>query len=71
MHLYYGPSPGDARGQSATVPAGATVAVPRSPDGTVTVWIVDENGRGLASVAVRRRMTHVQIDSACSRIDTM
>jgi hypothetical protein len=69
MHLYYGPSPTDARGQAATVAAGATAAVPRGPDGTVVVWIVDENGRGLASVNVKRRMTHVQIDPACSRID--
>jgi hypothetical protein len=69
MHLYYGASPNDARGQSVTVPAGATVDVPRGADGTATVWIVDDAGRGLASVSVRRRMTHIQIDPGCSRID--
>jgi hypothetical protein len=69
MHLYYGASPGDARGQSVTVPGGATVDVPRGADGTATVWIVDDAGRGLASVSVRRRMTHIQIDPGCSRID--
>jgi hypothetical protein len=69
MHLYYGASPSDARGQSVTVPAGATVDVPRAADGTATVWIVDDAGRGLASVSIRRRMTHVQIDPGCSRID--
>jgi hypothetical protein len=71
MRLYYGAAPGDARGQSATVAGGATVAVPRGADGTVVVWIVDESGRGLASVPVRRRMTHVHIDPGCSRIDAM
>jgi hypothetical protein len=69
IHLYYGASPSDTRGQSATVAGGATVDVPRGADGTTTVWIVDDAGRGLASVSVRRRMTHVQIDPGCGRID--
>jgi hypothetical protein len=69
IRLVYGASPSDAAGRPATVSAGATVDVPRGPDGTVTVWIVDDAGRGLASVSVRRRMTHVQIDAGCSRID--
>jgi hypothetical protein len=69
MRLYYGATPGDPRGQFTTVAGGATVDVPRGGDGTVVVWIVDESGRGLASVSVRRRMTHVHIDPGCSRID--
>jgi hypothetical protein len=69
IRLYYGTSPSDARGQSATVAGGATVDVPRGADGTTTVWIVDDAGRGLASVSVRRRMTHVQIDPGCGRVD--
>ena len=69
VHLYYGEQPGDGKGQSATVPPGATVPVPRGPDGTVVVWVVDEKGFGLASVHVTRGIRHVYFDSSCKRIE--
>jgi hypothetical protein len=69
VKLYYGEQPGDGKGEAATVATGATVAVPRGPDGAVVVWVVDDKGFGLASVHVTRRMRHVKIDAACGRID--
>jgi hypothetical protein len=35
----------------------------------VVVWVVDEQGNGLASVHVTRHMKHVRINADCSRID--
>jgi hypothetical protein len=69
VHLYFGEQPGDGRGEARTVSAGATIAVPRQPDDTATVWVVDDKGFGLASVHVTRRMKHVRIDPECMRID--
>src|ERR1019366_1482302 len=42
VKLYYGDQPGDGKGQAATVASGATLQVPRGPDGAVVVWVVDE-----------------------------
>jgi hypothetical protein len=70
VKLYYGEQPGDGKGEAATVATGATIAVPRGPDGAVVVWVVDDKGFGLASVHVTRRMRHVKIDAACGRIDS-
>jgi len=69
VHLYYGEQPGDGKGQSATVATGATIPVPRGPDGTVVVWVVDDKGFGLASVHVTRPMRHVRFDAACSKLE--
>jgi hypothetical protein len=69
LRLYYGDQPGDGLGTNATIATGATLAVPRKPDGSVVIWVVDEKGQGLASVHVTRRMKHVRINADCSRID--
>ena len=69
MKLYYGDQPGDGKGQSATVASGATLQVPRGPDGAVVVWVVDDKGAGLASVHVTRHMKHLTINADCGRID--
>ena len=70
VHVYFGEQPGDGHGEARTVPAGATIAVPRRADDTQVVWVVDDKGFGLASVHVTRRMKHVRIDPECMRIDT-
>jgi len=69
VKLYYGDQPGDGKGQSATVASGATLQVPRGPDGAVVVWVVDDKGAGLASVHVTRHMKHLTINADCGRID--
>jgi len=69
IRLYYGEQPGDGHGDRASVAPGATIPVPRKDDGSVTVWVVDDKGFGLASVHVTRRMRHVRIDASCARID--
>jgi len=69
VHFYYGEQPGDGKGQSVTVASGATVPVPRGPDGTVVVWVVDDKGAGLASVPVTRPMRHLRFDPACMKLD--
>jgi len=69
LRLYYGDQPNDGKGTNVTVSQGANLAVPRNPDGSVVVWVVDEKGNGLASVHVTRRMKHVRINTDCARID--
>jgi hypothetical protein len=69
LRLYYGDQPGDGLGTNATIATGATLEVPRKPDGSVVIWVVDDKGQGLASVHVTRRMKHVRINADCSRID--
>jgi hypothetical protein len=69
LHLYFGGQPGDGKGATATVSTGQTLQVPRQPDGTNVVWVVDEKGAGLASVNITKHMRHIRIDAACARID--
>jgi len=69
MHIYFGDHPGDGNGQAATATSGATIPVPRGPDGSVVVWVVDDQGFGLASVHVTKNMRHVRIDATCSKLD--
>jgi hypothetical protein len=69
MRLYYGENPGDGAGQFATVDPGATIPVPRGPDGAVVVWVVTDKGLGLATVHVTKRMKHIAIDTTCMKID--
>jgi hypothetical protein len=67
--FYYGEEPGDGKGEFTTVASGASVPVKRGPDGAVVVWVVGDQGLGLASVHVTRRMTRVRLDAACAHID--
>lgn len=69
LRLYYGPNPSDGTGTNATITTGAVLPVPRNPDGTVVIWVVDQKGQGLASVNVTKHMKHVRINADCSRID--
>jgi hypothetical protein len=69
VHLFYGAHPGPGAGESATIAQGATLQVPRMPDGTQMVWVIDDKGNGLASVNVSKRMRHITIDGACMHID--
>jgi hypothetical protein len=69
VHLYFGDQPGDGKGQAAVAATGATIPVPRGPDGTVVVWVVDDKGFGLASVHITKHMRHVRIDAACMKLD--
>jgi len=69
LRLYYGEQPRDGTGVNVTISMGASLQVPRNPDGSVVVWVVDEKGNGLASVHVTKRMKHVRINTDCARID--
>jgi hypothetical protein len=69
MRLYYGDHPGDGKGENATVAAGATIPVPRRPDATQVVWVVDEMGNGLGHVTITKNMRHIRIDANCMHID--
>jgi hypothetical protein len=69
MRLYYGDHPGDGKGENVTVAAGATIPVPRRPDATQVVWVVDEMGNGLGHVTITKNMRHIRIDPACMHID--
>ncbi|HEX3345787.1 MAG TPA: hypothetical protein VHS09_14485 [Polyangiaceae bacterium] len=69
VHLYFGDHPGDGQGQPGVVAAGATIAVPRAPDGTQVVWVVDDKGFGLGNVHITKHMRHIRIDAACMKLD--
>ena len=69
LRLYYGDNPSDGTGVHATISQGAALQIPRNPDGSVVVWVVDEKGQGMASVHVSKRMKHVRINTDCARID--
>ena len=69
VHLYFGEHPGDGQGQPGVVATGATIPVPRGPDATTVVWVVDDKGFGLGSVHITKHMHHIRIDGACMKLD--
>ncbi len=64
VSVFYGKTPGGP-GTRAVIEGEATVSATRDADGTLTVWITDEKGDGLASVQVSRRMRRVDIGGSC------
>lgn len=49
----------------AVIPGETSSNATRDPDGTLTVWIVDDKDAGLATVQVSRRMRKVEIGKSC------
>jgi hypothetical protein len=50
--LFVGDQPGYGSGTQTSIESNTTTTEPRGPDGTVTIWIVDDSQNGVASVHV-------------------
>ena len=66
--VYLGDTPNGTTGDHMVLRGGGTSHLPRQPDGTLTVWIEDDRGYGLAKVHVTKRMSHVEIGASCKTL---
>jgi hypothetical protein len=68
VHVYFGETPNGTTGSHNELRGGSTSHIARGPDGTLTVWIEDEKGFGLAHVKVTRRMSKAEIGASCGTL---
>lgn len=67
--IFIGDKPRFGSGTKVALSADSTTSIPRNGDGTVTIWLIDPNDNGLASVHVTKRMKKVEIGRSCRTID--
>ncbi|MDB4995254.1 MAG: uncharacterized protein JWM74_2686 [Myxococcaceae bacterium] len=68
VHAYVGETPNGTTGSHMELRGGGTSHLARDPDGTLTFWIEDDKGFGLAHVKVTRRMRKVEIGASCGTL---
>src|SRR5512140_3578438 len=66
--VFYGDKPKFGSGTKSSVSSNSTSSQGRNSDGTLTVWIIDEQENGLASAKVTPQTRRVTIDSSCKGI---
>ena len=66
--VFYGDKPKFGSGTKSSVSSNSTSSQGRNSDGTLTVWIIDDQENGVASVRVTPGTKRVEIDSSCKRI---
>lgn len=66
--VFYGEKPKFGGGTKSSIGSNTTTSVPRKADGTLTVWIIDEQENGVASVRVEPSTRRVEIDRGCRQI---
>jgi hypothetical protein len=67
--LFLGDKPKFGSGTKTSMSSSSTTTFPRNADGTLTIWIIDDQENGLASVHVNKRMKKVVIGRSCRTLD--
>ena len=62
-------STGFEGGQIRTIARGGSSDIPRKPDGTQRVWLLDDNSEGLIKVDVTRGMKRIEVGRSCRTLD--
>jgi hypothetical protein len=65
--FHYGPLAQEGSGTATTLAANMSTTVPRQPDGTLAVWLVNKGA--IAAVSVTPRMTRVDVGKSCWTLD--
>ena len=66
--IFYGEKPKFGSGTKSSIGSNTTTSASRKADGTLTVWIIDEQENGIASVHVGASTKRVEIDRSCRQI---
>jgi hypothetical protein len=66
--VFYGEKPKFGSGTRSTVSGNSTSSAGRKADGTLMVWIIDEQENGVASAQVTPDTRRVVIDRSCTAI---
>lgn len=68
VNVFYGEKPKFGSGKKSTVSGNSTSTEGRKPDGTLTVWIIDDKENGIASATVGPDTKKVVIGASCTSI---
>jgi hypothetical protein len=66
--IFYGEKPKFGSGTKSSIGSNTTTSASRKSDGSLTVWIIDEQENGIASVHVGPTTKRVEIDRSCRQI---
>jgi hypothetical protein len=66
--VFYGDKPKFGSGTKSSIGSNTTTSASRKSDGSLTVWIIDEQENGIASVHVDASTKRVEIDRSCRQI---
>ncbi len=66
--IFYGDKPKFGSGTKSSIGSNTTTSASRKSDGSLTVWIIDEQENGIASVHVGPTTKRVEIDRSCRQI---
>jgi hypothetical protein len=66
--VFYGEKPKFGSGTKSSISSNTTTSASRKSDGSLTVWIIDEQENGIASVHVGPTTKRVEIDRSCRQI---
>jgi hypothetical protein len=66
--VFYGDKPKFGSGTKSSIGSNTTTSASRKSDGSLTVWIIDEQENGIASVHVGPTTKRVEIDRSCRQI---
>jgi hypothetical protein len=66
--VFYGDKPKFGSGTKSSIGSNTTTSAPRKSDGTLTIWIIDEQENGISSVRVEASTRRVEIDRSCRQI---
>jgi hypothetical protein len=66
--VFYGEKPKFGSGTKSSIGSNTTTSASRKSDGSLTVWIIDEQENGIASVHVGPTTKRVDIDRTCRQI---
>jgi hypothetical protein len=66
--VFYGEKPKFGSGTRSSIGSNTTTSASRKSDRSLTVWIIDEQENGIASVRVEPTMKRVEIDRSCRQI---
>jgi len=66
--VFYGEKPKFGSGTKSSIGSNTTTTASRKSDGSLTVWIIDEQENGIASVRVEPTTKRVDIDRSCRQI---
>jgi hypothetical protein len=68
--LFLGEKPKFGSGTKTSIGSNTTTTFPRHPDGTMTVWIIDDSENGLASAFASPTTRRITVGSNCTSLRT-
>lgn len=66
--LFLGEKPKFGSGTKTSIGSNTTTTFPRHPDGTMTVWIIDDSENGITSAFADKKTRRIEVGSDCKSL---